>query len=86
MSQTPWIKDPETALFLGVSKKSHGEEVTKTDSEKPSHFPQDVTILTFSRTSGEGNKRLQDKIPVDVFCHFGQKGGIADVLLRMLCD
>jgi hypothetical protein len=58
-------------LFLVFSKRSHGEEITEFDSDKHSHLPQDLTILTFSRTNGKGNKGLQDKIPIDVFCHFG---------------
>jgi hypothetical protein len=40
MSQTPWIKGLGTALFSAVFKRSQGEEVTETDSEKILTYPK----------------------------------------------
>src|SRR5271154_3197107 len=61
----------ERPCFLVLSKRSHGEEVAEFGSDKHSHLPQDLMILTFSRTNGKGNKGLQGNIQADIFCHFG---------------
>ena len=80
------MKGLGTAFFSSVFKRSHGEEVAEFGSDKHSHLPQDLMILTFSRVNGKGNKGLQDKFRLTFFVILGQKGGIADVILRTLCD
>ncbi len=62
------------------SREATGRKVTETDSEKHSHLPQDLMILTFSRTKGKETKGSGTSAGLTFFVILGKKRP------RHICD